>query len=185
MSITIYAPPTVPADEDDRTAAVIASGMLDTLNDARLVALVERARREFDTACAAVTLLHGDRQTVVAGAGCLPGSYRRSTSFCGHAILERTGLLYVPDAALDDRFAGNPYVIDDRIVRFYAAAVIRGTSGHALGALCIFDPAPRQTFSTAEAAHLVELAESVLPAHPRRSAAGRQVRVHATAAVHG
>lgn len=167
MSITFYAPPPLPADEEERVAAVIASGLLDAIDDARLVALADQTRRELGTACAAVTLLHGDRQTLIAGAGCTTGSYRRATSFCGHAILERSGLLCVPDAAVDDRFAGNPHVIDDRIVRFYAAASIRDASGHALGALCVFDPAPRRPLSAPEAIRLRELADAVLVTSPR------------------
>jgi GAF domain-containing protein len=66
----------------------------------------------------------------------------RDISFCGHAILADS-LMVVPDALDDPRFAANPLVTGDPQVRFYAGAVVRGPSGHALGTLCVLDYYPR------------------------------------------
>jgi GAF domain-containing protein len=50
----------------------------------------------------------------------------------------------VGDATADDRFRANPLELWDMQIRFYAGMPLITDGGHALGALCVVDCAPRQ-----------------------------------------
>src|SRR5207244_2261303 len=89
-----------------------------------------------------VALVDQDRQWFKARVGMAPAETPRQTSFCGHAILQDKPLI-VPDARKDMRFAGNPLVIGEPFVRFYAGQPLRGPSGHKIGTLCVLDRRPR------------------------------------------
>jgi GAF domain-containing protein len=52
--------------------------------------------------------------------------------------------MVVNDAAGDERFHNNPYVVDDPRIRFYAGAAIHAASGRPVGAVCVLDPEPRE-----------------------------------------
>jgi serine phosphatase RsbU (regulator of sigma subunit) len=66
----------------------------------------------------------------------------------------------VPDASTDTRFSENPLVTGDPNIRFYAGYPLEGPGGERLGALCVFDPSPRE-LSGVEADLLRELAHWV------------------------
>src|SRR5260370_17975013 len=67
----------------------------------------------------------------------------RDLSFCAHTILQ-PDLFIVPDAARDERFAGDPLVAGPSHIRFYAGAPLVPRDGLALGTLGIMDRVPRQ-----------------------------------------
>ena len=58
------------------------------------------------------------------------------TSFRRQAILQ-SDFLYVPDAARDPRFAGNPLVTGEPGLRFYAGALLRTEDGYPVGTVCV------------------------------------------------
>ena len=77
--------------------------------------------RIFDVPTALVTFLDGERQWFKAKKGIALTRTPRSIAFCDHTI-RQTGILVVPDASQDTRFANNPLVTDDAHIRFYAGA---------------------------------------------------------------
>jgi hypothetical protein len=58
------------------------------------------------------------------------------------AVLDRPGVLVVPDIARDPRLRAGPALLDDGM-RFLAAAPLRDARGQTLGALCLLDRQPR------------------------------------------
>ena len=154
--------PAYPADEEARETAVIASGLLYPEIGLRLHDIVSRARSSLHTDMAALTIITGETQVLIAADGIGTGTTERSTSFCGHSILNPHHVMIVPDATLDRRFAGNPNVTDTPHIRFYAGAPLVSASGHALGTLCVFDPEPRTGISLREMEELRQLASKVM-----------------------
>lgn len=162
LGLTIFEPAPIPPHETEREQAVIASGALDARDDPILLEIVEEARRVFGTAMAAVSIVHRDWQYLIATAGLAGGPYSRRTSFCGHALMIDERVLLVPDAAADSRFAGNPSVAEDGVLRFYAGAPLLDEGGWPLGTICVFDPSPRDDFTDADAAKLIGMARRVV-----------------------
>jgi signal transduction histidine kinase len=137
-------PPPIPAGEAERLAAVHRSGLLDTMPEQVYDDLARLAAHICQTPLAMVSLIDADRQWIKASVGAGEGvEHDRAFSFCAHAIAG-SGLLIVPDATLDERFADNPLVVGAPGIRFYAGAPLVSRDGHALGTLCVIDSAPRQ-----------------------------------------
>jgi GAF domain-containing protein len=135
-------PPAIPANEHERLAALYELLLLDTPPEQRFDTIVEFAASEFDVPICLITLLDHDRQWFKARVGldvCYTG---RDISFCGHAILQHD-VLVIDDAAADPRFADNPLVTSDPLIRFYAGAPLILPTGYAVGTLCIIDTRPR------------------------------------------
>lgn len=130
-------------NENERLAALIALNIVDTERTSEFDIFPALARTLFSTPIAAISLVAKDRQWFKASVGLDATETTRDASFCAHAILNPTETLCVPDATKDPRFADNPLVIGELGIRFYAGAPILGPSGHALGALCVFDREPR------------------------------------------
>lgn len=162
MGITSYqiAPP--PANENEREQAVIRSGALHATGRAELQEIVDRAAAAFDAPIAAVSIVFRDWQYVIAANGVMPGVYRRSTSFCGHAITTPHQVLCVPDATMDPRFAANPAVMDEMGLRFYAGAPLLDAQGLPLGAICVVDTEQRPALTTAQADYLTRMASEIM-----------------------
>jgi diguanylate cyclase (GGDEF)-like protein len=133
-----------PASEGERLAALQALDVLDSPAEAEFDALVCAAAHICGTPISLVSLVDADRQWFKANLG-LKGVQEtpRDLAFCAHAILE-DGVFQIPDARQDARFAGNPLVMGDPGIRFYAGAPIRLRSGHATGTLCVIDRLPRR-----------------------------------------
>jgi diguanylate cyclase (GGDEF)-like protein/PAS domain S-box-containing protein len=66
----------------------------------------------------------------------------RSISFCDHT-LKHDGVMVVPDATRDERFAASPMVTGAYHIRFYAGVTLRDAEGFALGTLAVADTVPR------------------------------------------
>ncbi|WP_079433390.1 GAF domain-containing protein [Zoogloea sp. LCSB751] len=66
----------------------------------------------------------------------------------------------VTDARQDERFWDNPLVIGPPLIRFYAGAPLKVSSGHNLGILCLIDPMPK-SLAPEEVEHLQVLARMV------------------------
>lgn len=132
----------IPANETERLAALHALLILDTPPEERFDKIVQFAAAEFDVPVAVITLLDAERQWFKARVGTEVCETGRDVSLCSHAILD-PGIMLVPDARLDPRFADNPLVTGDLNLRFYAGAPLILQSGVSLGTLCLIDHQPR------------------------------------------
>jgi sigma-B regulation protein RsbU (phosphoserine phosphatase) len=106
-----------------------------------------------------ISLIDDDRQWFKARCGSGICQTPRNVSFCGHAIAG-DGLLVVPDARRDERFADNPLVTGEPHIAFYAGQPLKGPRGLSVGTLCVAGTQPRQP-SARELETLSELAAMV------------------------
>ena len=157
--------PPLPANEEERLAALRHYALLDTPPEAAFDRLASLAARLFGVPLSLVTLVDRDRQWFKSCQGPAGDSLGlretgRDLSFCAHTILSDEPMV-VEDARRDPRFADNPLVTGELNVRFYAGAPLRDAEGHALGALCLVDFQPR-AFPAESRAALADLAAAVV-----------------------
>lgn len=136
-------PPVVPVDEEDRLQGLYKTKLLDTACEPRFDRYTRLAARLLNVRRALVTLVDRDRQWFKSRYGLSVSETPRDVSFCGHTILTRNPLI-VPDARDDYRFVGNPLVVGDPHVIFYAGAPIYDRRGRPIGTFCLIDDHPRQ-----------------------------------------
>lgn len=160
--LRFYSPAPIPDDEAERQAAVHASGALLLTGDPVLQALAEQAAVRFSAPMAGVSIVDDDLQFFPAAVNLPVRQTSRACSFCSHAMNSASGLLCVPDAGADTRFAGNPLVVADPHLRFYAGAALVDAGGQPLGALCVLDTVPRAPLDAQEAHDLRSLAQKVM-----------------------
>ncbi len=134
----------IPVNESERLRSLNELGVLDSAPEQEFDALVQAAALVCDVPISLISLIDTDRQWFKANVG-LPGVTEtpRELAFCAHAILQG-GLLEVPDATLDARFADNALVTSGPHIRFYAGAPLRLSDGTHAGTLCVIDRQPRQ-----------------------------------------
>ncbi len=120
--------------------------------------VVRLARQLFEVPVAYVAEIDRarDRLTYRAESGLGLAEARAQTSFCATTV-EQGSMLVVPDATRDERFASNPWVVQDPGIRFYAGVPLRGLDGDRIATLCVVDHRPR-TFDAAQEALLQDLA---------------------------
>ena len=131
-----------PVNEDARHFALERLNILDSAPEERLNRLVEFARRAFHTTSAAITIIDDDRFWLKAGVGTGVSEGSRESAICV-TTMGQSGALIVSDASVDARFANKPRA-GSSPTRFYAGFPIEAPNGVAIGALCVFDPAPRE-----------------------------------------
>jgi len=132
-----------PADERERLRAVRDLDLLETRPEPDLDAMVDMTAAICGTPIAVVSVLEGGRHSAKAGVGVDLGAPVRAQPLCAQTI-DGHGLLVVPDARADDRFADHPDVVAEPGVRFYAGAPLVTAEGFALGTLCVADAVPRR-----------------------------------------
>lgn len=143
-------------DEGQRLAALAASNLVDSPGEERFDRIVRLASMVTDSPIALISLLTSKRQWFKARVGLAPQQTPREWAFCSHAILTDAPFV-VEDATADARFSGNPLVLADPHIRFYAGVPLRDRSGMAMGTLCVIDREPRK-LRAAELQALVDLA---------------------------
>ena len=97
--------PHTPADEPLRLKALRGLGILDSAPTDSLDGLTALAAKLLNAPIALISLVDANRQWFKACVGLDARETPREISFCGHAVFERQALV-VPDATLDERFAG-------------------------------------------------------------------------------
>ncbi len=126
-----------------RPRSVALTGLLDTAHEQEFDQIVELAAAICDVPISLICLVDAERQWFKASWGLPLAQTSREISFCTHAIRE-DGLMMVPDATLDERFASNPLVTGEPKIRFYAGFPLFAEDGIKVGTLCVLDRVPRQ-----------------------------------------
>jgi diguanylate cyclase (GGDEF)-like protein/PAS domain S-box-containing protein len=103
----------------------------------------------------------GPSMLLKARVGLGPEDTARAADFQTHAMAS-AGILFVPDAAADARFAACPLVAGPPRVRFCAAVPLAGRGGKAIGALSVFGAEPRAALRDGQADHLRLLARTAV-----------------------
>ena len=138
-----WVPAPLPADEEQRIAALNELAILDTEPEERFDRLTRLAAAIFEVPVVLISLVDRDRQWFKSAHGVDARESPRDQAFCAHTILGDRALV-VPDAMIDDRFADNPFVTGDKRVRFYAGHPLKASDGSRLGTLCLIDSQPRE-----------------------------------------
>jgi len=136
----------IPENEVDRLNTLRGYRILDTHPEDCFDDLTWLAALICRTPISFISLVDENRQWFKSKMGFELCHTPRVDAFCAHAIMS-SELFVVPDAALDPRFAANPFVLGDPHIRFYAGAPLPAPNGHHLGALCVVDRVPRQLSS--------------------------------------
>jgi len=128
--------------EERRIAALGRYEILDTPPERAFDDLAALAAAICEAPTALVSFVDADRQWFKARVGLEVDQTPREDSFCSRAI-EGPGLMVIPDARADARFAANPLVAGAPLIRFYAGAPLVTPDGQALGTICVIDTSPR------------------------------------------
>ena len=150
-----------PTNEAARLAALQRYKMLDTPPEAAFARLTRLAARLFQVPIALIALVDESRVWFKSGVGFDAPEVPRDHTLCRFAVSTDAPLI-VPDARLDERFAGNPFVQGEPGVRFYAGAPLLSHDGFNLGTLCLLDRQPREALSAEQQATLIDLAAMVV-----------------------
>lgn len=132
-----------PKVESERLKALCQYRILDTAPEAYFDDLTRLAAYICQTPIAAIGLTDAKRQWFKSKVGFIATEEPRDITFCTYTILQAE-LLVVEDTLADERFSGNPFVIGDACIRFYAGAPLVNPDGFVLGTLCVLDHVPRE-----------------------------------------
>ena len=130
-----------PPNEVQRVAALRNYDILNCSEDEIFNALVRAAARVCMAPMAVLSFVDSNRQWLKATFGPHASEGGRSMAFSSHTIHQKD-VFIVEDAAQDERFRDDPFVIRDRAIRFYAGIAIQ-TEGTGVGALSVMDWIPR------------------------------------------
>ncbi len=130
------------SNESERLRALAEYEVLDTPPEGEFDDLAALAAELCGTPIAWIAFVDASRQWFKARVGFPLGETPRELMFCPPGLAD-PGLLLVPDAARDPRFADHPLVSGDSHIRFIAGAPLVTEAGQALGILCVLDREPR------------------------------------------
>lgn len=126
--------------EAARQRALAGLRVLDSGPEARFDRITRLAQKLFAVPMVSITLLDGQRQWRKSHIG-LTTEAPREQAFCDVTARQDAPLI-VMDAADDERFADNPFVVGDPHLRFYAGEPLHAPGGEAVGTLCVLDTVP-------------------------------------------
>lgn len=110
------------ANEVERLAALQRDDILDTDPEQEFDEIALLASFMCQTPVALITFVDEHRQWFKSGIGLHELETSRDIAFCTHAIF-KPDVMIVPDATKDPRFADNPLVRQDPMIRFYPGSI--------------------------------------------------------------
>ena len=164
-------PAPIPADEEERLAALAALNLLDTDAEPVFDRITAKLARVFEVPIALITLVDRDRQFFKSQIG-LPADLAtarqtpRSISVCGH-VVAKNQVMVIEDLARDRRFANNP-LLKEHGIRFYAGVPLLAPNGQPIGSLCLMDLKARR-ITEREKRLLLEYASDVMEEIAKRT----------------
>ena len=164
-------PAPLPADEEERLAALAELNLLDTEAEPVFDRITAKLARVFEMPIALISLIDRDRQFFKSQIG-LPEDLAkarqtaRNVSVCGH-VVAKNQVMIVEDLARDRRFANNP-LLKEHGIRFYAGVPLLAPNGQPIGSLCLMDMKPRQ-LTDREKRLLQEYANEVMEEMAKRA----------------
>ena len=117
--------------------------ILDTETERTFDNLAKLASSICEVPISVVSFVDDKRQWFKAKVGLTITETPKDQAFCAHAIQDDK-VMIVEDATRDERFANNPLVIGEPMIRFYAGAPLIVAGGERLGTLCVIDRKPRE-----------------------------------------
>ena len=168
-------PAPIPADEEERLAALAELNLLDTEAEPVFDRITAKLARVFEMPIALISLIDRDRQFFKSQTG-LPEDLAKSrqtarnVSVCGH-VVAKNQVMVIEDLARDRRFANNP-LLKEHGVRFYAGVPLLAPNGQPIGSLCLMDMKPRQ-LTDREKRLLQEYANEVMEEIAKRALQSR------------
>ena len=150
----------MPANELQRLAELRSFEILDSKQESVYDDLGEIARCIAGTPIGLISLVDENRQWFKTCLGLGTKETPRSISFCGHTILNKQALI-IPDTLQNPDFCGNPLVIGEPYIRFYAGFPLVSSSGLSIGTICVISPSP-QTLNPSQEIGLKLLAKQVI-----------------------
>jgi len=133
----------IPDNDHQRVESLRALGLIDTPPEDRFDSITDLVAQVFQVPIAYISLVDAENQFIKSKTGFTECLTDRSTSFCGHAILEQDALV-VEDTHEDPRFHDNPMVVDEPFTRFYAGQPLQSEDGMNVATLCVMDRKPRR-----------------------------------------
>ena len=134
---------TKPVNEKERLADLLSLNLSADSKKDQFGKIVMILSECLNVPMAYVSSIESEKQKIQSSCGLSFGESDRSTSFCGHTILQKKPLI-VEDTLKDERFFDNPMVISGPKIRFYAGFPLVSMLGFQIGALCIADIVPRK-----------------------------------------
>jgi PAS domain S-box-containing protein len=169
-------PPEDPiAQEAARLETLRSYKILDTPPEDAFDRITRLVAKLLKAPIALVSLVDEHRLWFKARVGLPVPELPRDQSFCDYAI-RGSETLVVPDTLKHAYFAGNPLVVGEPHIRFYAGTPLRARGGQNIGTLCAIDVVPRE-LGDAELQALHDLAAVVEDALELRLAAETQRRL--------
>lgn len=147
------------ADEELRQAALDSMRLKGGAPGELIDAIVRRARAVFAADGAALNIIDGDEQWQLATTRAAAVTVPRRDGFCDVTIASE-GITLINDVQRDPRVVGRRLGKGPTGARFYAGVPIHTWDGYRIGALCIYDRAPR-TLHESDLTELHELAGRV------------------------
>ncbi|MFT4847707.1 MAG: adenylate cyclase [Sediminicola sp.] len=135
--------PLIPINEDERIEDLISLNLSDSDKREQLDGIVSILSKSLKMPIAYISSIETNKQNIHASCGLDFNTSDRSTSFCGHTILQND-ILVIEDTHKDERFHDNPMVLNDPKIRFYAGYPLSAQTDRNIGSLCISDIAPRK-----------------------------------------